>query len=122
MAATDLKLIHAGSGMVLAETLESPRTFIGAGIGLMFRRALPPGHGMLIDHCNGIHMLFMNFPIDAVFLDSRDRVKKVYRRLPPWYGAVWLVWGAAKVVELAAGSTDGVDLRPGEQLEFARAG
>lgn len=121
MAATDLRLVHVDSGKVLAETLESPRTFIGAGIGLMFRRTLPQGHGMLIDHCNGIHMLFMNFPIDAVFLDRRDRVKKVYRRLPPWYGAVWLVWGAAKVVELPAGSTDEVDLAPGQQLEFARA-
>jgi uncharacterized membrane protein (UPF0127 family) len=121
MAATDLKLVHVASGKVLASSLESPRTFIGAGIGLMFRRSLPTGHGMLIDNCNGIHMLFMNFAIDAVFLDRLDRVKKVYRRLPPWYGAVWWVWGASKVVELEAGSTEGVDLPPGEQLEFARA-
>jgi len=121
MAATDLKLVHVASGRVLAATLEKPRTFIGRGVGLMFRGSLPAGHGMLIDPCNGIHMLFMRFPIDAVFLDRLDRVKKLYRRVPPWYGVVWLVWGAAKVVELPAGSTEGLDLPPGEQLEFARA-
>ena len=121
MARIDQKLVHVATGRVLAETLEKPRTFIGRGIGLMFRARLPEGHGMLIDPCNGIHMLFMRFAIDAVFLDRRDRVKKVYRRVPPWIGVVWLVWGAEKVVELPAGRLDGLDLPVGDQLEFARA-
>ncbi len=120
MAKLDLQLVHVASGRLLAERLEKPRTFVGRGIGLMFRRALPAGHGMLIDPCNGIHMLFMRFPIDAVFLDRLDRVKRVYRRVPPWYGVVWIVWGAQKVVELPAGSLEGLELPAGEQLEFAR--
>jgi len=121
MAKTDLRLVHVASGRVLAETLEKPRTFVGRGIGLMFRRTLPDRHGMLIDPCNGIHMLFMRFAIDALFLDRHDCVKRVYRRVPPWYGVVWIVWGAEKVVELPAGALDRVELTPGEQMEFARA-
>jgi len=120
MAKVALQLIHVASGAILAETLEKPRTFIGRGVGLMFRRSLPDRHGMLIDPCNGIHMLFMRFPIDALFLDRLDRVKRVYRRVPPWYGVVWLVWGAHKVVELPAGSLEPYDLPRGEQLEFTR--
>ena len=120
MAKLDLQLVHVASGRLLAERLEKPRTFIGRGVGLMFRRSLPAGHGMLIDPCNGIHMLFMRFPIDAVFLDRRDRVKRVYRRVAPWYGVVWIVWGAQKVVELPAGSLEGLELPAGEQMEFAR--
>lgn len=118
-AHTDLRLRHPASGRVLAQTLERPRTFIGQGIGLMFRSSLPAGHGMVIDNCNGIHMLFMNFPIDAVFLDRKNRVKKVYRRLPPWRGAVWWVGGAARVVELPPGTLDGLDLAAGEQLDLS---
>ena len=120
MAKLDLQLVHVASGEILAQTLEKPRTFVGRGIGLMFRPTLADGHGMLIDPCNGIHMLFMRFPIDALFLDRLDRVKRVYRRVPPWYGVVWLVWGAHKVVELQAGSLEPYDLHEGEQLEFAR--
>lgn len=120
MAKLDLQLVRVGTGQVLARTLEKPRTFVGRGVGLMFRRALPEGHGMLIDPCNGIHMLFMRFAIDALFLDRHDRVKRVYRRLPPWYGVVWLVWGAEKVVELPPGTLDDVDLAVGEQMELAR--
>ena len=119
MAKLDLQLVHVASGQILAQTLEKPRTFVGRGIGLMFRGTLPAGHGMLIDPCNGIHMLFMRFPIDALFLDRIDRVKRVYHKVPPWYGVVWLVWGAEKVVELPAGTLEGIDLPVGEQMEFA---
>lgn len=76
---------------------------------------------MLIEPCNGIHMLFMRFAIDAVFLDRRDRVKRVYRRVPPWYGVVWLVWGAQKVVELPAGTLDGLSLEVGDPLQLRQA-
>jgi hypothetical protein len=120
MARLEGRLVHVASGRVLADSLEKPRTFIGRGIGLMFRRSLPDGHAMLIDPCNGIHMLFMRFAIDALFLDRKDRVKKVYRRVPPWIGVVWVVFGARKVVELPAGALDGLELPVGEQLEFAR--
>ena len=34
----------------------------------MGRPVLPPGHGLWIPSTNGIHMFFMRFAIDAVFL------------------------------------------------------
>ena len=101
---------------MLAEELEVPRTFIGRGIGLMFRRRLEPGRGMWISPCSGIHMMFMNFAIDAVFLDSGERVKKVYPKLPAWWGAVWVEWGAHSVLELAPGSTAELGLQQGDQI------
>ena len=39
-------------------------------MGLMGRKTLVQGTGLLITPCNSIHMLFMRFPIDAVFLSS----------------------------------------------------
>ena len=113
------RLVEPASGTVLADSLDVPRTFIGRGIGLMFRSPLAPGQGMLIDPCNGIHMLFMRFPIDALFLDRQDRVKKVYQHVRPWVGVVWLVIGARKVVELPAGTLGPLGLKPGEQMELS---
>src|SRR6266581_6302619 len=81
------RAVHAPSGKVLAEELEVPRSFMGRGVGLMFRLRLEAGRGMWIVPCNGIHMMFMRFPIDAVFLDSKERVKRVYPRLPAWWGS-----------------------------------
>ncbi|TAN32601.1 DUF192 domain-containing protein [bacterium] len=113
------RAVHERTGKVLAEKLEMPRTFIGRGIGLMFRRTLEPGRGMWIAPCNGIHMMFMSFAIDAVFLDGRERVRKVYRNLPAWWGVVWLEWGAHSVLELPSGSTAGIDLQPGDRVVIA---
>jgi len=101
---------------VLAEELETPRTMFGRGLGLMFRKTLDPGRGMWLIPCSSIHMLFMSFPIDAVFLDSRERVKKVYRNLPAWYGVVWWEIGARSVLELPPGSTAAIDLQRGDQI------
>lgn len=110
------RAVHERSGKVLAEDLEMPSTFIGRGLGLMFRSSLEPGRGMWLIPCNGIHMMFMNFAIDALFLDSKERVKKVYRKLPAWYGVVLLEWGAHSVLELPPGSTAGMDLQRGDQI------
>ena len=107
--------VHQRSGKVLAEELEMPRTMFGRGLGLMFRSRLDPGRGMWIVPCSSIHMMFMNFPIDAVFLDTGERVRKVYRNLPRWYGLGWAL-GAHSVLELPPGSTSGIDLEPGDQI------
>jgi hypothetical protein len=40
----------------------------------------------------------------------------VYRKVPPWWGVVWFVWGAESVLELPAGSTAGIDLEKGDQI------
>lgn len=115
-----LRLLQPRTGRLLAERLLVPRTFVTRGLGLMFRRALPPRHGMWIRPCNGIHMFFMNFPIDAVFLDRDQRVVRVYRSLGVWR-VVPLVRGAHSVVELPAGTVDGLDLPRGDQLAIEDA-
>jgi len=115
------RAVHARTGKVLAEELEVPGTMFGRGLGLMFRRELGTGRGMWINPCEGgsIHMLFMNFPIDAVFLDSKERVKKVYPKLPAWYGVVWFVWGARSVLELPSGSTAELNLQRGDEIQIS---
>lgn len=85
--------------------------------GLMFRRELPEGEGLLIKPCSSIHMMFMRFPIDAVFFDTGGRVTKVARALPAWKGLAFGGKGAKAVIELpegAAGTTEA-----GDELEFS---
>ena len=108
--------MHERTGKVLAENLEMATSMVALTAGLMFRHTLEPGRGLWLNPCNGIHMMFMKFPIDAVFLDRKERVKKVYRKLPAWWGVVWFVWGAESVLELPPGSTAFIDLRPGDQI------
>jgi uncharacterized protein len=110
-----LRLVRPRTGRVLAERLMVPRTFVGRGLGLMFRRQLQPGLGMWIAPCNSIHTFFMRFPIDAVFVDRELQIVRVRPDLRPWR-VVPLVSGAHSVVELPAGTVRGLSLDRGEPL------
>ena len=103
-------------GTIVAEPLEVASNFSAAGVGLMGRRQLPENGGLLIHGCNGIHMMFMRFPIDAVFVNKRGMVLKTYERLLPWIGLVPLVWGADKVAELPVGTIRRHAIKAGDQL------
>ena len=67
--------------------------------GLIGRKGLERGKGMLIVRCNCIHTFFMRFPIDATFLDRQGNVVKVVRNIRPWRPWVWGGWRAKSVLE-----------------------
>jgi len=91
-------------------------TFFTRLRGLMLRRSLPRGQGLLIAPCNSIHMCFMRFAIDAVYIDRDYRVLKVVHNLRPWLGLSWCrgAWG---VIELTAGGAEKYGLRTGIVLQ-----
>lgn len=95
-------------GTTLAAELEIAGGFWARFRGLMGRPALTEGRGLYLPG-NAIHMCFMRFPIDAVFVDRPDRsgtrrVVAVRAGLRPWLGLVPYVRGAAGVLELPAGT------------------
>jgi uncharacterized protein len=82
--------------------------------GLLGRAGLEPGEGILLRPASSIHMWFMRFPIDAVFLDAENRVLRVVSNLRPWRLAACR--GAKAVVELAAGECERAGLSVGDRL------
>ena len=80
---------------------EIAESFAERAKGLIGRRGLAPGTGMLITKCNCIHTFFMRFAIDATFLDKSGRVVKVVKGIRPWRLWVWGGWRAASVLETA---------------------
>jgi uncharacterized membrane protein (UPF0127 family) len=82
--------------------------------GLMGRRGLASGHGLLLRPSPSIHTCFMRFPIDAVFLDRELRVVSVRASLRTWRFAGQR--GARAVLELPAGEAARRGLAPGMGL------
>ena len=70
--------------------------------GLIGRKSLARGKGLLIMKCNCIHTFFMRFPIDATFLDRKGNVVRTVRGIRPWRPWIWGGWRAARVLETAA--------------------
>jgi uncharacterized protein len=113
-------------GTVLAARLESANGLWGKFMGLMGRAGLEPDAGLWLPDSNGIHMMFMRFPIDAVFLGRAASgegggrpVVALYRGLRAWTGLVPLVRGAHGVLELPVGVIASSRTEVGDLIEIA---
>jgi uncharacterized membrane protein (UPF0127 family) len=114
-------------GTTIAERMEVGASLWARFLGLMGRPSLPPGDGLWLPDANGIHMMFMRFPIDAVFLGRPDgeggrRVLAVRRRLPAWTGLVPWVGGAHGVIELPVGAIQSSLTQEGDIVVFGPSG
>lgn len=84
--------------------------------GLLGRRELPPGEGVHLRPASSVHMFFMRFPIDVVFLDRNLQVLDVRSELKPWKLASRR--GAKSALELAAGEAERRGIRVGDRLRL----
>ena len=111
----------------LATSLEVASSLWSKFAGLMGRPSLASGAGIWLSGTNNIHMMFMRFPIDAVFLgpagpDGDRRVVALRRSLRPWTGVVWFASGAHGVIELPAGTIDASGTDVGDAVRLVGAG
>ena len=107
----------ANTGRVVASDLEYATNPWTRFRGLMLRGTPPAGGGLLIRPCSSIHMLFMRFPIDAVFVDRGGVVTGVSRNVRPWWGLAFGGRGAHTVIEMRVGGAEGIEVA--HQLEFS---
>ena len=92
----------------------------------MGRPSLAEGTGLWLPDSNGIHMMFMRFAIDAVFLGSPTTeeplvrpVVSVHRGLRAWTGLVPFVRGARGVLELPVGTIEASGTQVGDLVRLA---
>lgn len=95
--------------------------------GLMYRRELPEGKGMLfVFPEDGPRVFWMKntfIPLDIVFLDAALKVRNVYHRVPasredtPELEVAKVSAPAACVLELPSGSARRYGLKPGARIE-----
>ncbi|HYY04730.1 MAG TPA: DUF192 domain-containing protein [Gaiellaceae bacterium] len=72
------------NGRTVCERCVLADTALARMKGLLGRRELPSGEGILLRPASSVHTAFMRFPIDVVFLDRDSRVVKVAPAVAPW--------------------------------------
>jgi uncharacterized membrane protein (UPF0127 family) len=126
MAPGTLRLKRVADDAVICDRLVLGESFAQRFMGLMGRAALPQGEGLYLPS-NSIHMMFMRFPIDALFVSKADAegqrsVVRTRPDLPAWRGIVLPVRGAEGVVEMPAGTLARVGLAAGDTVVFEGVG
>ncbi|MCA1598203.1 MAG: DUF192 domain-containing protein [Chloroflexi bacterium] len=98
-----LRVINQSRGTTIADRVEVAASFWARGKGLIGRKSLPEGYGLVIKPCGSIHMFFMAIPLDVLHLDREGRVLRVLTGIKPWrFGPI--VRGGKSVIELPAGT------------------
>jgi len=113
-AALSLCRVLTAGGAVVCERCEVPESSFGRARGLLGRDGLEAGEGMLIDRAGSVHMFFMRFPIDVVFLDRDLKVVGVRHGLRPWQVAA--ARRAVAALELPAGAAAEAGIEEGDVL------
>ena len=117
-----LRALNQSRGTVLCARLENAGGVAGQSKGLLGRDGLEPGAGMLFENSRftpmmWMHMFFMRFAIDIVFLGRGDKVIRISRRLRPWRVSA-MVFGARRALELEAGAAEKSSTQIGDQITF----
>ena len=84
--------------------------------GLMFKKIPLQNEGLWLIPCNSIHMFFMKFPIDVVFLDREQKVIKIVQHLKPWK-LIPPVKEAYSVIELPSGAIELLGIRENQIID-----
>lgn len=111
--------VRTQDGRAVCERCAIADTAVTRMRGLLGRSELAAGDGLWIRPTNAIHMFFMRFAIDAVYLDRDGTVVKVVPGLRPW--RMSFCRRARSVIELPAGEAERRSLQPGDRVEEVRA-
>ena len=85
-------------------------------VGLLRTTETDLGDGLFIEHAPSIHMFFMRYAIDAVFVDGAGRVTRTAPNLRPWQ-VVWSSRGGRDCLELPVGRIAESGTQVGDILE-----
>jgi len=110
-----MKLWNATKDSIAVENLEIAESFGSRLTGLLGRSELPEGTALLLIDTKSIHMFFMRFAIDAVFLDDAMQVVKIVPELGVWRTAACRE--AKHTLELPAGAAAKAGIEIGDVLK-----
>jgi uncharacterized membrane protein (UPF0127 family) len=112
-----MRVENSSRAATLGAAIRVATSTIDRTVGLLRTPLLRPGEGLWIERSPSIHMFFMRYPIDAVFVDKDRRVTKVVHDLKPWR-VVWWAKGARDCLELPAGTARVTNTQIGDQLRL----
>ena len=107
--------LRRSDGSVVCERCVVADRMLSRMKGLLGKRGLAAGEGILIEPAPSIHTWFMRFPIDVVFLARDGEVLKVASDVKPW--RMRSCRRARAVLELAAGEAQVRGIKVGDRID-----
>lgn len=112
-----MKVYNSTNGVIIVHEGYIANNFGTRLKGLMFKKSFDKGCGLIILPCNSIHMFFMRFPIDVLFMSKEDKVVGIKENIKPWQLSK-VYWAAEYVIELPVGTVQETRTTLGDKLNI----
>ena len=85
--------------------------------GLLNRQSLPKDEALVITRCQSIHMFFMRFAIDAIFVDKDNCVVGLVKGIKPFRLSP-IFFRSSYVIEVPEGVIVQTETSPGDKIKI----
>ena len=109
------RIINKTRERVLADSAHLACSYWERLIGLMGRKALAQGEGLIIDPCSSVHMFWMRFAIDVIYVNKAHVIVGIDHDLRPWHIGHFNR-KVRYIVELPAGKAHETGTQVGDKL------
>ena len=120
-APESINLVNVSRGTTIADRVEIATSLWARGKGVMGRRSLPAGFGLVIKPCNSIHTFAVFTALDVLFVGRDGHILKLLSPIRPWRVGP-IVWRSAWVAELPAGTIVSTGTRVGDVVALLAQG
>jgi uncharacterized protein len=110
-----MSIVNLSKNYMIAEHAWKAQGFWSRARGLIGKKLLRPGEALLIPHCQAIHMFFMRFSIDVIFIDKHKKVVGLVKNIKPFQLSPFFFM-AREAIELVAGTIDRTKTSLGDQI------
>lgn len=112
-----VKILNASTKTLLADQALIAKNPAERMKGLLTRKQLSPGEALIITRCQSIHMMFMKFSIDVLFVDRHNTVVGLVKKIKPFQISP-IFWKSDYAVELPAGTISEKRISIGDGLQI----
>ena len=112
-----LKIINKTSHTIIADKAKIADTFFSRMVGLLNRKNFSEGEALIITKCCSIHMFFMHFPIDVLFVNKDNYIVGKVEGIKPFQLSP-IFFSSSYAIELPAGTIIKREIAIGDNIEW----
>jgi uncharacterized protein len=79
-----MKIYNSTQNNLISDDAKMADNFFTRSVGLLSKKAVSEGEGLIIKPCCSIHTFFMRFEIDVLFVNKKNEIVALYENVKPW--------------------------------------
>jgi uncharacterized membrane protein (UPF0127 family) len=113
-----MPIVNLTRTSTLATAVETADSPLKRMKGLLGRNSLNSQEALVITQCQSIHMFFMKFAIDVLFIDGKNKIVGVVSNIQPFQLSP-IFWESTCAIELPAGTIETTKTEVGDEIRIS---